>query len=604
MEKDRITSFAHYMKNIIYALKLLGSCSKRRVFHIAFQQFLSYFDKLFYQVFFLRFVIKSIENNLDFAYIMELMLVCFLIFTFSALYSSYFKSYVVPKTDVIVYKKLYERLYSKARNVELGCYEDSEFFSHYTMALDGADRRIIDAATTFFHILFGFVASTVAFYVIVTIDVFVGIFVLFPILGNFVFGKWMNRIYYGRYVDNIKNERVVQYVNRIMCLSDYAKEIRYSNVYDLMMKKFDDSVKNTDQVMTKYGVGGTFYMWFKNVLSYPVVFEGVMLYAAYRTMVSGSMNLSDLAIIFSTMSTTSRMLIDLFDAITESMKNGLYVEYTKNFLEYKEKIPEDQDGFIPDEKIKSIEFRDVTFSYKDELPLIKNLSFRVEENESVALVGHNGAGKTTLIKLLLRLYDPVEGAIFVNDIDIKKYNLEAYRKLFSVAFQDYKIFAMSVRENICMGRHVLNDAVAIDKALERVGMKERVNRLSKKLDTNLTKEFDKDGEIMSGGEYQKLVVARAFAKAGKIKVFDEPSSALDPIAEHDLYKGIIDEIGDNVMIFISHRLSSVKDADTVFVMEHGQIVERGTHKELMNLNGTYANLYRKQAKNYMAVEEA
>ena len=603
MEKDKVTSFAYYMKNNIYALKLLGTCNKRRVFHIAFQQFLSYFDKLFYQVFFLRFVIKSIERNLDFEYIMKLMFACFLVFTFSALYSSYFKSYVVPKTDIIIYKKLYELLYTKARNVELGCYEDSEFFSRYTMALDGADRRIIDAVTTFFHIVFGIVASAVAFYVIITIDLFVGIFVIFPILGNFVFGKLMNRVYYGRYVDNIKNERVTQYVNRIMYLSDYAKEIRYSNVHDLMMKKFNDSVKNTACVMAKYGVWGTFYMWFKNVLSYPVVFEGVMLYAAYRTIVTGSMNLSDLAIIFSTMSTTSRMLIDLFNAITESMKNGLYVEYTKNFLEYKEKIPEDQDGLIPDEKIKSIEFRDVTFYYKDEMPLIQNLSFRVEEKKRVALVGHNGAGKTTIIKLLLRLYDPVEGTIFVNGIDIKKYNLKAYRKLFSVAFQDYKIFAMSVKENICMGNYVSDETSVIDKALQRVGMKERIERLPKKFDTNLTKEFDKDGEVMSGGEYQKLVVARAFAKDGNIKVFDEPSSALDPIAEHELYKNIIKEIGDDIMIFISHRLSSVKDADTVFVIEHGQIIERGTHKELMSLNGTYADLYRKQAKNYMAVEE-
>lgn len=141
------------------------------------------------------------------------------------------------------------------------------------------------------------------------------------------------------------------------------------------------------------------------------------------------------------------------------------------------------------------------------------------------------------------------------------------------------------------------------------GLRPSVSRsryLSRKhyLDTNLTKEFDKDGEVMSGGEYQKLVVARAFTKDGSIKIFDEPSSALDPIAEHDLYKNIMKEGGDNVMIFISHRLSSVRDADKVFVMEQGEIVERGTHRELMDLGGTYSDLYMKQAKNYMAVEGA
>lgn len=267
-------------------------------------------------------------------------------------------------------------------------------------------------------------------------------------------------------------------------------------------------------------------------------------------------------------------------------------------------IPENQDGLMPGDTIESIEFQNVTFHYKEEIPLIRNLSFRIEGKEKVALVGHNGTGKTTLIKLILRLYDPVEGTIFVNGVDIKKYNLKAYRRLFSVAFQDYKIFAMSVKDNICMGRHIQNEDLVIEKALERVGMKERINGLVNYLDTNLTKEFDKDGEVMSGGEYQKLVVARAFTKDGSIKIFDEPSSALDPIAEHDLYKNIMKEGGDNVMIFISHRLSSVRDADKVFVMEQGEIVERGTHRELMDLGGTYSDLYMKQAKNYMAVEGA
>ena len=308
-----------------------------------------------------------------------------------------------------------------------------------------------------------------------------------------------------------------------------------------------------------------------------------------------------MAIMFTAMSTSSWILIGLFKDFSEALKNGQFLEYYRTFMEYKEKIPEDKDGLVP-EKIRSIEFRNVSFEYQENESVIKNLSFRIEGDKVCALVGHNGAGKTTIIKLLFRLYDPTSGEILVNDINIKEYNLKAYRKQFSAAFQDYKVMAMSIKDNVIMGEKFDDRDEVARRALKCSGIWDKVELLPNGMDTIMTKEFDKDGAVLSGGEQQKIVIARAFAQKASVKVFDEPSSALDPIAEHELYKGIMSESKGHITLFISHRLSSVKDADEVLMFENGELIEHGNHRQLMEMNGKYCEMYTKQAQNYLADE--
>ena len=233
--------------------------------------------------------------------------------------------------------------------------------------------------------------------------------------------------------------------------------------------------------------------------------------------------------------------------------------------------------------------------------MLTDVSFEITAGKSLALVGHNGAGKSTIIKLLLRLYDPTDGTIFVNGRNIREYKLSSYRKLFACAFQDGTILPGTVRYNILMGREGTDIEVA--EALRKAGIYEKIESLPLGLNTPLTKEFDENGTMLSGGECQKLLVARAFAKPAPVAVFDEPSSALDPIAEHELLAGILQETDGKTRVLISHRLSCVKHADHVLLLENGKVAEEGTHETLMVQNGAYAKLYRVQERNYCAVEE-
>ncbi len=220
-----------------------------------------------------------------------------------------------------------------------------------------------------------------------------------------------------------------------------------------------------------------------------------------------------------------------------------------------------------------------------------------------ALVGYNGAGKTTIIKLLLRFYDPTKGQIFLNGRDIREYDLRKYRALFATAFQDNRMFSMSVSDNVVMGEDIDNDHVEdeVSRALKLSGAYDKVMTLPKGLDNILTKEFDDNGAVLSGGEYQKLVVARAFVKECPFKIFDEPSSALDPIAEATLFDNIYESCRHNTLVFISHRLSSVQNADWVYLLSDKTVKEEGTHQMLMDKKGLYADMYTKQARNYLAL---
>lgn len=587
--------------NNFYALKTVWHISRSRVIHTAIGSIIGYVEWIFMSIFFLRYVIGAIENEAPVENILFFIGICFVVFLLLAMYDSYSKSVIYPYTDNKIYRTLYRKLYAKARNVELRCFEDADFYNRYTMALDGSAQKMTTSVNCFFSVVFGVVAAGAAFWSMFSIDPYSVLFVISPIIGNFVFGALMNKIWGGRYVDTVKNNRIAEYVNRVMHLAEYAKEIRYSSIHELMMKRYNDAMDGNAKVADKYGKKAIAYTWAQNVTTFALVFEGIMIYAAYRTIVSQTMGLAELAIMFTAMSTSSWILIGLFNNFTEALKNGQFLEYFRTFMEYKEKIPEDQDGIIP-EKIRSIEFKNVCFEYKKNEPVINNLSFRIEGDKVCALVGHNGAGKSTIIKLLFRLYDPTSGEILVNGINIKEYNLKAYRKQFSAAFQDYKVMAMSVRDNVLMGENFDNPDETAERALKCAGVWDKVSSLANGMNTIMTKEFDNDGAVLSGGEQQKIVVARAFAQQASVKVFDEPSSALDPIAEYDLYKGIMNESKGHITLFISHRLSSVKDADEVFMLENGAVIEQGTHRQLMDMNGKYCEMFTKQAQNYLADE--
>ena len=601
MEKKEKLSFKETVGNAWYALALGTSISKSIVIHSFFLWLAGYCEWVFFDGIFMRKIVEGLDKGIGFRPIFMFILISGAVFCTCSIYSNYVENIVYPLETNRLFGGIYRKMYEKARNVELRCYEDSDFYNRYTMAMDGAEEKVTAIIRGILGTVIGSVSAVIVFWFMYEIDHFAILFILSPLVGNFVFGNLKNKIEFKRYQEQAPNEKVLNYVSRMMYLPDGAKEIRLSKVFSLMKKQYKDATDRNVEIAKKYAFSSAHMDFWRITFTFTVIFEGVLLYAIYRKQVTGSITLAQLTIMTSLMVAMTWILIRVFENILEVMKNAVFINNLRNFLSYEEKIPQDQDGIIPDKAFETLEFRYVSFSYQGE-ETIKNLSFVIKKDQTVALVGHNGAGKTTIIKLLLRLYDPTDGQIFYNGHDIREYNLKEYRELFATTFQDFQIFGMTIKENVLMGRHYENADELVEKALKKAGVYDKVMTLENGIDTMMTKEFDENGAVLSGGETQKIAVARTFVKEAPMKIFDEPSSALDPIAEFELFQNIMKEGTDRTMLFISHRLSSVKNCDIVFMLEKGQLIEEGTHQELLKKNGKYAQMYKKQAMNYLALE--
>ena len=294
----------------------------------------------------------------------------------------------------------------------------------------------------------------------------------------------------------------------------------------------------------------------------------------------------------------------LFDIFAQLKNNNVYLREIFEYIDmpntmYQGTLPVEKRAFCErGDNDYEIEFRDVSFKYptSDEYAL-RHISIKFRVGERLAVVGMNGSGKTTFIKLLCRLYDPTEGEILLNGIDIKKYNYDEYISIFSVVFQDFKLFSFSLGQNVAAS--VKYDRARVKACLEKVGFGARLKEMTEGLDTCLYKDFEENGVEISGGEAQKIALARALYKDAPFIVLDEPTAALDPVAEYEVYSKFNEIVGDKTAIYISHRLSSCRFCDEIAVFDNGQIVQQGNHEELVaDANGKYHELWYAQAQYY------
>ncbi|MDE6851044.1 MAG: ABC transporter ATP-binding protein/permease, partial [Lachnospiraceae bacterium] len=433
---------------------------------------------------------------------------------------------------------------------------------------------------------------------------------LFPVLGFIinVFSRFrIMKLEYQYDVEKKTIMRRANYSKRVFYQPEYAKEIKLSHIEVPLRKQFHQAIDETISISKKYGIRISLWSLVNWISVFTVLsMFCVPLYLGYMALVVCNIGLGDVAALNNAQSIMRNQLDSINYCVERIQRSGMFCERFRKFMNYESKIEEAVgEEAIPKEQ-SVLEIQNMTFRYDGaEKDTLKNISMTIRPGEKVAFVGENGAGKSTLIKLLMRLYDVTEGSICYGGHDIREYSTEEYRDIFGSVFQDYQLYAATVQENVMMQQPKTEDRDRITRALEQSGFLERLKTLPSGLDTFLTREFAEDGVQLSGGEAQKVAIARLFAKKDRmhIAILDEPSSALDPKAEYDLNQNILNKAEDATVIFISHRLSTTRDADRIYMFEHGEIIEQGTHQELMKLGGQYAEMFQCQAKYYQENQE-
>jgi len=551
------------------------------------------------------FVLHAVEFGSDFNSVLHVILFIFVLQVIAGTYGHLFYGYIHSVFHIRAEQKLKVMLYKKAKSIDLSCYDDPDYYNEFVLSVsesrNAVERtiKLLDKVVTGLVIFFAY-----GIYFVLNEPVSL-LFVFVSFIARFVFGKMISKLDFSVKIRETPFIKRRAYIHRVFYLNDYAKELRLNkNIASPLFKDFDETNEKIYETRKSIVKKKWVLSFLSEYLFNDFVFDGIYLsYLIFKTVVRKTMSFSSLFVLWGVAGNLRNGMIILSELLPKAVENALYIDKIKNFLAYENKIISGcnlQNTELPVPKgIKTIRFENVSFRYTDKQDFIlKDINLTINPMDKIALVGYNGAGKTTLIKLLMRLYDPVWGRITLAGIDIREFNLDEYRDLIGTIFQDFRIYAASVEENIVMDLQSADKDI-LNKAVRLSGFEERLNGMKESYSTPLTREFDEDGAALSGGESQKLATARVFYKNANLIILDEPSSALDPIAEYQMNKSMNIAAQNRSVVFISHRLSTTKHADKIFMLDTGKIIEEGTHDELLKLDGRYMEMWKAQASKYV-----
>lgn len=593
--KKKIKAKHNTVSNVFYMLRVMFRISPGLVIGEIAEQIMGALPSKLISVIGLKYVIDEVQKGgepkkiiLAIVSMLGIIIVCEI---FTNLFYELFAHREREKLELGIQSMFYK----KAAELDLARYDDPGYYSDFILSIENT----ADNLRSILNLVRGYIEQIIAFAavaaIMLTIDPICLVIVLVSVVLFIPVGKYTGSLQTKRREATTEKHRRADYFARVFYLPDYAGEIRTSGVYPLLRKRFTESADDVIDTQRRY-VKKLDWLFFAQEFTVQVV--GFMLilslYIGYQTIVTGNMSAGDFVATFNgAVQIGSAVLYLTVYSLRNFTERSQMIEKCRDFLGEKSKI---KDGKHVAEcgKPEKISVKNVTFAYEGgSKDCINDVSFEIMPGEKIALVGYNGAGKTTLTTLLLRLYDIKGGSIEIGGRDIREETVDSHRARFAAVFQDFCIFGATVGENVALEKDY--DSERVLNALKLAGF---TKPLPNGTDTILLREFDDEGLMLSGGEQQKLAIARVFYKQCPYIILDEPSANLDPVSEYELNQAISRNCEDRTVIFISHRLSTTRHADRIFMLENGRIIESGSHDELMELDGKYAYMFKLQAEKY------
>lgn len=488
------------------------------------------------------------------------------------------------------------KFHTKISNLDIAYLEDPKTQDLMIKARDTMQWRLPDFLRIFSYLFRDAIGYASAFIVLLPFGWWAPIFITAVTIPRLYLRAKYGAIQWSIWGSGAPQVRKLWYFNWLLQENATVKETRISQSSKFLISKFkkiqDYLFELNKKPLDRY----------LRISTLPPLLEVfVIILVAYYflpSVVAGSLTIGSFTLIINMLEQLNGRAADASAKFGELYENNLYINHFFEFLSLPPLVRVGKKPVIFKEfRPPKIEFRDVSFQYPGGPKVLENVSFIIEPGESVAFVGHNGAGKTTIIKLLCRFYDVSGGEILINNVNLKKLNPTNWYKFLGTLFQEFVHYHLTVRDNITLGAPDKKDNKAVIEAAVKSGASDFIERLPKKYDQQLGRQFE-DGKELSGGEWQKLAIARAFYEEPPVLILDEPTSAIDAEAEYEIFNSLREQYQNKTLILVSHRFSTVRNANKIFVVDHGKIIERGSHDELMKLQGKYAKMFTVQALGY------
>lgn len=523
-----------------------------------------------------------------------------LVLLFNTVIEGSFNNSLTKNAEIKVNHVFTKMMFGKSVSIDLGCYDDQKYYNNLVVANKESNDRAWSTYRNFVSLMENLLVLLSLFYIISSLDFVVFVLAVVINVLSFLYQIKLNQMNGEIYNKTMPCQKEIDYANRMFFLKQNAKDIRMTNIGNVLFDKLTSSSKKLSDIHASYGAKKTMVCSGDNLIKKILGDFATLFYLAYMVLVKCAYSFDVMTALWNAYGTIKGNMNNFVHSVKEAHNNSIYIEKFIHFMEMKNSIVSDK-GLEGNAGMPiTIEFVDVSFSYDGEHKILDGLNLKIKANEKVAIVGSNGAGKSTLVKLLLRLYDPDNGKILVNGMDIRDYDVEFYRKnLCSILVQNFQMFALTLYENVKMDLvDKKAEGAELDQALHMVGLGDVVERLPNQGDSDYSREFNGDGVVFSGGQKQKLALARVLFSDKRMVILDEPSSALDPEAESEFNELVFHMLPERTIVIISHRLSTTKMADRIILIQNGKVAEDGPHSELMKNNGTYANMFEAQSRRY------
>lgn len=504
-----------------------------------------------------------------------------------------------PQDNIRLHRYFHEKLYRCAVDVDIRYYDNPDYYDQFILAARNSDAIAVQYIATLQNFL-----VTIA-------EIFISGGLIISKLGSLLWIVLISSTLYMIFTEKNAQLRVTmteaqnpyekkrEYIKRTFFIKKYALDMRATNISGLLYHTFASCQQEALKAIRPFAKKRTMFYAINGFLFY-FQYVAVIVFLTWKALTTHEISVGDFSMLLESSLALCNNWRFIGNTVGSLSEQGMFSDRYYRFVRIAQSAREDRPCVEAPRHFFDVKVENVSFCYdKETKRVFTDLSMKIQKGQKIALVGPNGAGKSTFVSLLLNLYQPQEGMIRYNGRDIRQYEPFAYRDTYSLIFQDSQLYPFTIAENLLFRMpESTEDEQRMWNALKQVGLYDKIQKMPLGLFTTVTKEFDNDGVVFSGGECQRLALARAILQDTSFFIMDEPTSALDPKQELQLNNLFTNRLHDNTLILISHRLSTISGTDYIYLLDNGKIEEEGTHDELMKKNGHYARIYQMQSNLY------